>query len=195
MAHRPLTRMAADAIKGKAGNDMNGYRDYRGVPVYGAWLWNNKLGVGIATEIDVKEALGGYRATRWTMIGILGVTLALTVGAFLFTLVLGERTTQTLEMERDKLEERIKERTAEIAEQAERTRLALEGGNLGSWDVTFPENKTTVNHRWAEMLDYKLEEVEKDARETWIRHLHPEDRERVLDVGQTSRYEKEFYSV
>src|SRR4029079_16444493 len=35
----PLTRMAADAIAGNAGVDVDGYRDFRGVKVAGAWKW------------------------------------------------------------------------------------------------------------------------------------------------------------
>jgi hypothetical protein len=38
-AELPLTRMAADAITGNSDVDVEGYRDYRGVPVVGAWAW------------------------------------------------------------------------------------------------------------------------------------------------------------
>jgi hypothetical protein len=31
------------ATQGKSGFNVTGYRDYRGVPVYGAWLWDDKL--------------------------------------------------------------------------------------------------------------------------------------------------------
>ncbi|MBW2582715.1 MAG: transporter substrate-binding domain-containing protein, partial [Deltaproteobacteria bacterium] len=70
-SQQPLTRMASRAIQLKldmetAGQtyghskieiDTNGYRDFRGVPVFGAWLSNADLGLGLATEIDVAEAL------------------------------------------------------------------------------------------------------------------------------------------
>ena len=36
---QPLTLMAGQATKGKTGLNVEGYLDYRGVPVYGAWLW------------------------------------------------------------------------------------------------------------------------------------------------------------
>ena len=35
--------------------DTEGYRDYRGVQVFGAWLWNADLGLGLATEIDTDD--------------------------------------------------------------------------------------------------------------------------------------------
>ena len=52
----PLTVMASSAIKGEVGINLDGYRDYRGIPVIGAWLWDDELGFGITTEIDVEEA-------------------------------------------------------------------------------------------------------------------------------------------
>jgi eukaryotic-like serine/threonine-protein kinase len=52
----PMTRMVAAAISGKNGVDVEGYRDYRGVPVAGAWVWLPQYGVGIATELDTAEA-------------------------------------------------------------------------------------------------------------------------------------------
>jgi sigma-B regulation protein RsbU (phosphoserine phosphatase) len=60
--------MARAALAGRSGLDVAGYPDYRGVPVIGAWTWNEHYGVGIATEVGVDEAYGaltGYqRQTR-----------------------------------------------------------------------------------------------------------------------------------
>jgi PAS domain S-box-containing protein len=53
---QPLTRMARSGTAGESGMDVAGYRDYRGVPVVGAWLWDDAWGIGIATEIDASEA-------------------------------------------------------------------------------------------------------------------------------------------
>lgn len=55
-ADQPLTRMAALAIKGENGCDPDGYRDYRGVPVVGAWQWLDEYDFGVATELDAAEA-------------------------------------------------------------------------------------------------------------------------------------------
>jgi len=58
------TRMARAALAGRSGLDVDGYRDYRGVPVIGAWTWNEHYGVGIATEVGLDEAyaaLAGYQ--------------------------------------------------------------------------------------------------------------------------------------
>jgi sigma-B regulation protein RsbU (phosphoserine phosphatase) len=59
------TRMA---LTGRSGLNVDGYRDYRGVPVIGAWTWNEHYDIGIATEVGLDEAYGalaGYqRQTR-----------------------------------------------------------------------------------------------------------------------------------
>jgi len=60
-SEQPFTRMAQQAIGSGPGLDLDGYRDYRGVPVVGAWTWDEVNGVGIATEMDVTEA---YRSVR-----------------------------------------------------------------------------------------------------------------------------------
>lgn len=51
----PLTQMAQQAFAGGKGTSWKSYRDYRGVPVVGAWLWDEALGVGIASEMDEAE--------------------------------------------------------------------------------------------------------------------------------------------
>ena len=38
------------AVSGKSGADVEGYRDYRGVPVVGAWMWLPKYDLGVATD-------------------------------------------------------------------------------------------------------------------------------------------------
>jgi len=58
------SRMAQAALAGRSGLDVDGYPDYRGVPVIGAWTWNEHYGIGIATEVGLDEAYGaltGYQ--------------------------------------------------------------------------------------------------------------------------------------
>lgn len=79
---RTKTRMALLATAGEAGVDLDGYRDYRGVPVIGAWDWLDDLGFGIASEIDYAEAYHPLRQLRWafgTITGLLSVCVGLLV--------------------------------------------------------------------------------------------------------------------
>lgn len=56
-AEQPLTHMAANAVKGEEGINLDGYRDYRGVPVVGLWTWLEAYGFGIAVEMDVLKSM------------------------------------------------------------------------------------------------------------------------------------------
>ncbi|MCP4273127.1 MAG: PAS domain S-box protein [Gammaproteobacteria bacterium] len=83
-SEKPLTYMAEQAIAGKSGVNLDGYRDYRGVYVLGAWLWDNTLGFGITTEIDVEEAYKSQFFIRntvliLTVISILLIATLLTI--------------------------------------------------------------------------------------------------------------------
>src|ERR1700730_13748617 len=48
----PLIRIVADAVAGEFGVEVKPSRDYRGVPVVGAWRWLPQHGFGVATQID-----------------------------------------------------------------------------------------------------------------------------------------------
>jgi signal transduction histidine kinase len=75
----PLTKMAESALSGNSGVDVEGYPDYRGIYVFGAWDWDRVLNVGIATEIDRSEALIPYRSIRaltLLMLAAIGGTFA-----------------------------------------------------------------------------------------------------------------------
>jgi serine/threonine protein kinase len=83
----PFTRMATSALAGDHGSDVDGYRDYRGVLVVGAWKWLPEFHIGIATEIDTAEAfrpLVILRNTFFVLFGLLGLT---SVGIFAFSLL------------------------------------------------------------------------------------------------------------
>ncbi|KGE04409.1 response regulator [Pseudohaliea rubra] len=84
----PLTRLAQSALAGDTGVDIDGYRDYRGVTVFGAWAWFEPLGIAIATEIDAAEVLDPLRLEQKRLIGLLSAILLVVLAllAFLFWL-------------------------------------------------------------------------------------------------------------
>lgn len=112
-----LTYMAADAVKGKSGTNMKGYRDYRGVPVYGSWLWDAELGIGMASEIDVKEGNSTYSIMQTTVFGIFSGIVILMILAILFSLELGEKANLALTRAKDELEEKVQLRTKQLKEE------------------------------------------------------------------------------
>jgi serine/threonine protein kinase len=82
--------MAKLATAGGTGVDVDGYRDYRGVPVVGAWTWLEEYGMGIATESDVEEAYRPLYVLRFAVWGLLGL-LAVSAAVIYVFLVLVQR--------------------------------------------------------------------------------------------------------
>ncbi len=83
----PLTRMAESAIAGQSSIDVDGYSDYRGVPVVGAWRWLENYGFGVASETDVAEAyrpLTILKIVFWSMMGLL---ILCSIGLLIFAIV------------------------------------------------------------------------------------------------------------
>lgn len=82
-----LTRMAAAAVLGDDGVDVEGYRNYRGVKVVGAWAWLPEYGMGVATEVSTVEAFQTLYMLRQAFL-VLFLLLALSgVAIFGFTLM------------------------------------------------------------------------------------------------------------
>lgn len=76
---QPLTLVAREALEGRSGISVDGYRNYRGVEVVGAWIWDDELQLGIAGEFARDEAYAGVRqmsALIWTMT-VLAIVLVL----------------------------------------------------------------------------------------------------------------------
>jgi hypothetical protein len=82
---RAFTRAAADALAGNTGVDVEGYPDYRGVPVLGAWAWIPELEIGIATELDLEEAYAPLYTLRNTFAGVMGLLALGALGMFLYS--------------------------------------------------------------------------------------------------------------
>jgi len=172
---QPLTLMAEQATQGKAGVNTTGYRDYRGVMVYGAWLWDKDLDIGLATEIDVAEALSSYYTARDVIIAVLVITLLLAIGSLSSAVLIDERANRALRKSHDELEQRVRERTAELAESEERFSLAVRGAGAGIWDLDPKTRKGWLSGRFKSMLGYS--EDDQDASFTdWSLLVHPDDR-------------------
>jgi two-component system sensor histidine kinase/response regulator len=98
----------------KIASNVLGYNDYRGVTVYGAWLWNNQYGFGIATEINADEVMGDVRSLRNELMLIAVITLLLTLTSNVFTLTIGQRSTKYMRHSKAELKQLVAQRTAEL---------------------------------------------------------------------------------
>ena len=178
---QPLTRMAQEATQGKAGLNVAGYRDYRGVRVYGAWLWDAKLGVGLATEIDEADALGPFYTTRTVILTVLGITVLLALGSLAFAVVIQARAGRALQKSHDELEFRVEERTAELKENQarleqaeERSRLLLESAEEGIFGVAEDGLVNFINPAGLAMLGFEAVELIGQKIHALIHHTRPD---------------------
>ncbi len=62
----PLTAAVHSAAQGNTAVNIDGYLDYRGVEVVGAWTWLPNYSMGIVTELDKEEAYISVEVIRTT---------------------------------------------------------------------------------------------------------------------------------
>ncbi len=86
-AEMPLTKMAQSATEGNKGIDVDGYPDYRGVPVVGAWNWLSEYEIGLATEIDMDEAYRPLTILSWVFWSLYVLLITASIAIFVFTLI------------------------------------------------------------------------------------------------------------
>jgi PAS domain S-box-containing protein len=63
----------------------------------------------------------------------------------------------------------------ELAGQTERLELVLRSSLLGLWDWNMVTGEVVADERWAEIVGYRLEELQPVSFETWQRLGHPDD--------------------
>lgn len=112
----PLTLMAQNLTQGINGREINGYNDYRGVRVMGAWAWDEKLHIGFVCEIDENEALSAFYHTRRTIIIVLGIAIFVTVILIYLIGKMRQRNVHNLKYLNSKLEKKVTERTLALEE-------------------------------------------------------------------------------
>ena len=81
-AEMPTTRAVQEAVANGEGYDVDGYPDYRGVPVLGAWVWLPDYDFGVVTEVDQAEALRPVYILRGALAVLIGLLLAVAIALF-----------------------------------------------------------------------------------------------------------------
>ncbi len=148
----PLTHSAAGIAARQSGDNAEGYRDYTGETVLGAWSWNETLGLGLIIEIDEEEALGTHHQTQTWVFILIGATISLGLALTFVSLWIGKNATRALRNARDKLEDRVEERTRELAEASDKLNLALENMSDGLFLLDSSLNYVMFNDRYKKML-------------------------------------------
>ncbi len=103
-SEQPLTEMAASVTSGQSGVNTEGYRDYRGVDVVGAWRWMPRYQLGITTETDREEELAALSTLRMLFFGMVGLLATVCVGLAVtaaFALRMRRRAARALTLNRE----------------------------------------------------------------------------------------------
>jgi diguanylate cyclase (GGDEF)-like protein len=143
---RPLTLMASKAISGNFLVQLESYRDYRGVEVFGVWLWDKVLDVGIATEIDATEALLPHDKTKRIIYIVLFFIILLSMGLMVLFVWMQAKESRLLNQHRKHLQALVKERT-----------LALEQANVTLKNLSETDPLTQIANRRS--YDIKLSQA------------------------------------
>ena len=89
-SEQPLTEMVQTAVQGTSGVRVDGYRDFRGVVVVGAWTWLDKYDFGVATEQDQAEAYRPVFLLRTVFWGLFGMLAVCALALFIFSLIIAQ---------------------------------------------------------------------------------------------------------
>ncbi|MGC9940392.1 MAG: protein kinase [Verrucomicrobiota bacterium] len=80
-----LTHIVASAVAGGSGVDVVPSRDYRGVPVVGAWCWLPQFGIGVATEMEAGEAFWLLQISQFVFITLFLLLVLCATILFIFS--------------------------------------------------------------------------------------------------------------
>ncbi|WP_394172693.1 PAS domain S-box protein [Thalassotalea litorea] len=114
------TFSARQALDKQEGYSTDGYRDYRGQLVIGAWNWNEELNLGIISEIDYQEIQAGHDALRNTVTAVLISILVLFTLLGNFSLRIMRTMNLRLNEANTRLEQRVEERTRDLTDRERR---------------------------------------------------------------------------
>ena len=169
---QPLTLMAKSAVQGRNGQNLEGYNDYRGVPVIGAWRWNESLDLGLATEIDVEEAYATLRLSRYLV--IFGTSLGVLIIIMLNVVFMIAR-------------RRVAKSEASLVN-------AQRISHLGSWEWDIVRNRLEWSDETYRIFRQNPEQF-KVSYEAFINTVHPDDRETVIQEVERALKNNKHYEV
>ncbi|MEG4058743.1 MULTISPECIES: PAS domain S-box protein [unclassified Microcoleus] len=81
---------------------------------------------------------------------------------------------ESLKQLNQELEDRVKQRTAQLMQTEERWQLALKGNNDGIWDWNLQTGELFVSERFKEITGYEDSDIG-DYNNKWNKSLHPDD--------------------
>ncbi|MBQ4890396.1 response regulator [Shewanella sp. MMG014] len=162
-----LTEMAQGISNKTSGKNLDGYNDYRGVKVIGSWLWDERLSMGLAAEVDVEESFALINTFKRTVWSVVFISLALMLGSTLFTLRVGTRATRALTRSRKELELLVHDRTKALEVSMQRTRTIIDNASdgiivvntLGVIEEFSPAAEAIFGYRSDEVINTNIDQL------------------------------------
>jgi PAS domain S-box-containing protein len=141
LSKKPYTYAYQNAISNKKGVSENSYRDYRGIKVYGAWIWDSELGIGFINEMDEDEVFDSFNFTK--NIVTIGFVLFMAVTSIIFFV---------LNILRDKAQK-------DIEDSRQRLNAILQSSFEGIITVDVDRNILSFNSAAQKIFGYKESEI------------------------------------
>ncbi|MEW6997669.1 PAS domain S-box protein [Colwelliaceae bacterium BS250] len=156
----PLTESAQQVTQKTSGYSRNTYRDYRGVDVLGAWSWNEDIGFGIISEIDIEEVQKGYTQLRNTIVAVLLTIIVLTALLVNIAMNIMRRMNMRLLKANTDLESRVNERTKKLSDRENKLWDLYENSPVAHATVLPSGQFSKHNSVFSELTGYSRGDVE-----------------------------------
>ncbi|NTS75519.1 response regulator [Catenovulum sp. SM1970] len=111
--------LLAASLDGVTGEDLDGYQDYRGGVVLGAWHWHPQMEMLLVSEIDFEEVMTDYNDIKFRVIIITAIAIFSIFTVSIFMLMVGQRAHIVQIASKKKLEGLVEQRTQALVEQKE----------------------------------------------------------------------------
>lgn len=144
LQNRPFTFMAKQALSGQNGMNIDGYNDYRGVTVLGAWRWDPENEIAVTTEVDLDEEYADRDSAIFTIL-LFGFLVLLTLTLIYYAVYW--------------LQNYIRQKNAQILSTQKRLQLILDSTAEGIIGVDTKGYIIFTNHAALKLLGYEEREI------------------------------------
>lgn len=155
-----LTESAAAVKSHLSGENFSGYLNYRGAKVFGVWTWNERLGIGLITEISQAEAMKGYEGSRNIILGVMGSTVPLCLFLAVGVFWISHRANAQLLKSNEGLELRVQSRTEDLEARESRLWDLYENAPVAYVSITESGEILKHNLAFSQLTGYRREEFE-----------------------------------
>ncbi|MCL6271053.1 response regulator [Sansalvadorimonas sp. 2012CJ34-2] len=154
------------------------FQNNAGEESYGLGIWNPALGIGFVAEISQDYHLAGYRTLKYGLLLVLGLVFIFIIPYIMFMLNLGRQVNERLKASNEELDRKVNDRTCELAELEEQSRLILTSVGQGLFGLDETGRVNFINDAALKLLGCREEEVHGRSLLPLIQHSDREKRAR-----------------